>query len=206
MPQKPADCSCIAAGIDEAGRGCLAGPVVAAAVIMGPVIAGVADSKIISPGRRFNLARIIKSNAISWSLGVIWPRRIERINILRATHEAMARAAMSLKLMPDLLLIDGNQSIPEDIIRDNFKQGKIPLQRTIVKGDALVPAISAASILAKTFRDRLMIHLGRRWPDYGFESHKGYGTPEHLAALRKLGPCPLHRKTFKGVVQTGQLP
>lgn len=192
------------AGIDEAGRGCLAGPVVAAAVILPQAfeLTGLADSKALSARTREALAPRIKACAVAWGLGVVWNRRIDRINILAATFEAMSLAARSLATPPDVLLIDGNKIVPEATLAPlwrRVRQAPLPRQRAIVRGDASVAAISAASILAKTFRDRLMCALGRRWPGYGFERHKGYGTADHLAALRRLGPCPLHRRSFRGV-------
>lgn len=179
-----------AAGVDEAGRGCLAGPVVAAAVILPAdhCLPGLTDSKKLSAASRDRLAPAIKAQASAWALGVVWPGEIDRINILRAALQAMARAVCLLRLEPGLVLVDGNQPIPLDIP-----------QRTVVGGDLTVPAISAASILAKTFRDRLLARLDRRYPGYGLAGHKGYGTREHLEALGRLGPCPQHRLTFRGV-------
>lgn len=200
----PAPENLIPAGIDEAGRGCLAGPVVAAAVILPPVfhLPGLADSKAMCARKRENLAPLIKKMALSWSLGLSWPRRIEEINILQATFEAMALAALHLKIRPDVLWIDGNKILPAEKLVAIWKKGGTgppPDQRAFVKGDALLPAISAASILAKTFRDRLMRSLSRLWPGYGFEIHKGYAVKAHLEAIRRLGPCPMHRATFRGV-------
>lgn len=180
----------LVAGVDEAGRGCLAGPVVAAAVVV-PAdwnLAGVADSKLLSPRRREALARHIKAQAVSWALGFSWPREIEAANILQATLRAMARAVDALAVMPVRVLVDGNQVFP----------AQVPVE-AVVDGDATVPAIAAASVLAKTFRDRLMELLARRYPGYGLEVHKGYGTAAHRAALMRLGPSPLHRGTFRGV-------
>lgn len=188
------------AGLDEAGRGCLAGPVVAAAVILNPLveIKGLADSKAISSSKREKLAVEIKNSASAWSIGLCWQKRIDEINILQATFEAMAKAIRSLKIQPDILLIDGPHPIPEKIIRRFTSQS--PIQRAITGGDRAIDSISAASILAKTFRDRLMRSFARKWPAYGFERHKGYGTNTHLEVLRRLGPCPLHRLTFKRVL------
>lgn len=190
------------AGLDEAGRGCLAGPVVAAAVILPDVfnLPGLADSKKLTAKARERLAPAIKACSAAWSLGVVWPARIEEINILNASLEAMARAAASLRARPRLLLVDGDRTIPAAVLAARWPYGApLPGQKAIVGGDAKIPAISAASILAKTWRDRLMAALGRRWPEYGFEKHKGYGTKEHLAALREHGPCPMHRPSFRGV-------
>lgn len=195
------------AGIDEAGRGCLAGPVVAAAVILpeGAHIPGLADSKTLSPSRRDGLAAEIGTVAVAWGLGVVWPAEIDRINILQATFRAMCHAASVLKVRPEALLVDGNQIIPEHLFRMRGWEAA-PRQRAIVEGDALMPAISAASILAKTFRDMLMEKLDHRYPGYGFAKHKGYGSREHLEALNRLGPCPLHRLTFRGVLPERELP
>ena len=200
FPQLPASA---VAGIDEAGRGCLAGPVVAAAVILpeGASIPGLADSKTLSATRRDGLAAEIGTVALAWGLGVIWPSEIDRINILQATLRAMCHAASVLKICPQALVIDGNQTIPASFFaRYPDVWAHAPLQRAVVDGDALIPAISAASILAKTFRDQLMDKLDRRYPGYGFSRHKGYGSKEHLEALRLHGPSPIHRMTFRGVV------
>jgi len=186
-------------GLDEAGRGCLAGPVAAAAVILPESydLPGLTDSKKLSPARRERLAVSIKAQAVAWAVGFAWPAEIDRINILQASLAAMARAARHLGRVPTHLVIDGNQRIPATFLTD---LPELPRQETVVGGDLTVPAISAASILAKTARDRLMIVLSRRYPGYGFEAHKGYGVAVHLAALRRLGPCPLHRLTFRGVL------
>ncbi|SKA64570.1 ribonuclease HII [Desulfobaculum bizertense] len=180
------------AGVDEAGRGCLAGPVVAAAVILPESFSlpGLTDSKKLSEKKRLALEPLVKSTALAWGIGVVWPQDIDRMNILRASLESMCRAIRVLKIHPSFLAIDGNQPVPLDTP-----------QRTVVGGDAKVPEISAASILAKTFRDRLMIHLDARYPGYGFAVHKGYGTKVHLEALRAHGPCRMHRMTFRGVRQ-----
>ncbi len=193
------------AGIDEVGRGCLAGPVVAAAVILpeGAVIPGLADSKTVPPSRRNGLAAEIGMVARSWGLGVIWPREIDRINILQATLKAMCTAATVLKIHPRLLLIDGNQTIPGHFFSPRHWD-YVPQQQAVIRGDARIPAISAASIVAKTFRDILMEKLDRRYPGYGFSQHKGYGSKEHFMALSKLGPCPMHRLTFHGVDHTAK--
>lgn len=191
------------AGIDEAGRGCLAGPVVAAAVILPHdyFLAGLTDSKLLSPKKRELLGKHIRRDAIAWAPGVIWPKLIDEINILQATFLAMAKAAASLSVRPDLLLIDGNRAIPEryfdvaPIMRHSHFR---PRQKAIVGGDLEVPAISAASVLAKTFRDKLMVMLAARYPGYGLEQHKGYGTRAHLDAIARLGPSPLHRRSFRG--------
>ena len=198
----------LTAGLDEAGRGCLAGPVVAAAVIFpdGFDMVGLGDSKAISARERERLAVDIRHMAHGWGLGLVWMDGIARHNILHASLLAMTRAVAALRcrmkadpssLLPARVLIDGNQLIPSGF----FTRLGIPLpqQQAIVGGDALVPSISAASILAKTFRDDLMTRLDARWPQYGFARHRGYGTREHKAALALHGPCPLHRMGFRGV-------
>ncbi len=194
----------ITAGVDEAGRGCLAGPVVAGAVILPASfdLPGLTDSKACTARQRDILAPRIKACAVSWGLGIVWPRRIDAINILQATFEAMGLAIRHLRTTPALLLIDGDKTVPEAVLARLWSQGHAgspPHQRAIIQGDATEPAISAASILAKTCRDRLMTSLDKRWPGYGFAVHKGYGTREHYEALRRLGPCPQHRLTFRGV-------
>lgn len=198
--------SSITAGIDEAGRGCLAGPVVAAAVILPSNISivGLADSKTIPSIHRYDLAITIKKLALAWGLGVIWPREIEKINILQATFKAMARASSVLKIRPELLLIDGNKTIPHEIFLQ-LALKHIPRQKAIIRGDASIPTISAASILAKTFRDTLMSKLDKRYPGYNFFKHKGYGSQEHRNILQKIGPSPIHRMTFRGVVPSSNI-
>lgn len=198
------------AGVDEAGRGCLAGPVVAAAVILpeGVSLPGLDDSKALSERQRDTLAPLIRRAALAWGLGMVWPRRIDAINILQATFEAMSRAVACLGRhapLPALLLIDGNKTLPPErlcqaLAHEGLTPSGLPRQRAVVHGDATEAAISAASILAKTQRDKLMTALDRRWPAYGFARHKGYGTADHYAALRAHGPCPLHRLTFRGVL------
>jgi ribonuclease HII len=189
----------LVAGVDEAGRGCLAGPVAAGAVILPDVydLPGLTDSKKLTAPRRDALARAIKTQAVAWAVAFVWPGEIDRINILQATFAAMAKALAHLRHRPALARIDGNKTIPQ--ARLGLLAGSLP-QEAIIGGDALVPAISAASILAKTARDRLMDLAERRHPGYGFAAHKGYGVAVHLAALRRLGPCPLHRLTFRGVL------
>jgi ribonuclease HII len=180
------------AGVDEAGRGCLAGPVVAAAVILPKTwdLPGMTDSKQLSAKRREILAGAIKEQALYWALGVVWPPVIDTINILQSTKRAMLTAIERLGHIPDMVYIDGNQPVPTSLP-----------QKSIVGGDSSEPSIAAASIVAKTFRDRVMVSLERRYPGYGFARHKGYGTRAHLEALRRLGPSRMHRLTFKGVVQ-----
>lgn len=181
----------VIAGVDEAGRGCLAGPVVSAACILPPgfELPGLTDSKALSAQKREALAQGIRTQALAWALGLAWPEEIDRVNILQASLRSMERAIARLRVVPALLLIDGNQLL----------QTELP-QRTVIGGDALVPAISAASILAKTFRDRLLCVLDRLHPGYGLAVHKGYGTAAHLEALCRLGPSGIHRRTFRGVL------
>ncbi len=180
------------AGVDEVGRGPLAGPVVAAAVILDETrpIEGLADSKVLSATRREELAHLIRERALCWALGRAEVEEIDQLNILRASLLAMKRAVEALSLPPELVLVDGNQA-PEL---------GYPVQ-TIVRGDALVPAISAASILAKVARDAEMCELDRRFPGYDFSRHKGYPTSMHIDALKKLGICPIHRRSFAPVRQ-----
>lgn len=179
----------IICGVDEAGRGPLAGPVAAGAVIL-PAdceILFLNDSKKLSEKRREELFAEIKEKAVSWSVGIVDADVIDRINILKATYEAMRKAVVALSPTPDLLLNDA-VLIPGVEIE----------QVKIIKGDAKSVSIAAASILAKVTRDHLMEEYDRHYPEYGFARHKGYGTAAHIAALEKLGPCPIHRKTFIG--------
>ncbi|AKS40810.1 ribonuclease HII [Wenzhouxiangella marina] len=180
------------AGVDEAGRGPLAGPVVAAAVILDPrrPIPGLADSKALSARKREALAEAILDRALAVGIGLAEPDLIDRINILQATFVAMRLAVEQLDPSPDLVRIDGNR----------LPQLAVPAQ-AIVGGDASDSAIGAASIIAKTHRDRLMVELDARYPAYGFARHKGYPTAAHLAALEQHGPCPAHRQSFRPVVQ-----
>lgn len=174
-------------GVDEAGRGPLAGPVVAAAVILNPdhPIEGLRDSKKLTAHAREVLAEQIKTHALAWAIAESSVADIDRMNILQATMAAMRKAVLQLDPKPDLVLVDGNR-LPE-----------LPFRaEPIVKGDDLIPEISAASILAKTYRDALMRILGGMYPKYGFEQHAGYGTAYHLKMLEKWGPCPVHRMTF----------
>jgi ribonuclease HII len=183
------------AGVDEAGRGPLAGPVVAAAVIfprdwicrgLPRELAGLNDSKQLTPARRESFFAFLTASAgIQFALGETGPAEIDEINILRATHRAMNAALAALPAPPDHVLVDGLR-VPAM---------KFP-QTALVKGDALSYSIAAASVLAKVTRDRAMLEWDRRYPGYGFARHKGYGTPEHLAALARSGPCPIHRRSF----------
>ena len=178
------------AGVDEVGRGCLAGPVVAAAVILDPnhPIKGLRDSKKLSAKKRDELAEEIKEKALAWSVAAMGPEVIDKINILQATLEAMKAAVEKLPVEPDFVQVDGN---------------KLPkwkwLSEAVVKGDDKVEWISAASIIAKTTRDAYMCKIAELYPQYGFEHHVGYGTAEHIKALKAYGPTPIHRKTFAPV-------
>lgn len=181
----------IVAGIDEAGRGCLAGPVVAGAVILDEnrPVHGLRDSKALSERRRNELFEQIREKALAYSVGITEAAVIDRINILQAALLAMEKAVLALGEKPDCLIIDGNSKT------------SLPIrQKAIIKGDSKCASIAAASIVAKVTRDRIMTEIEREYPGYGFYRHKGYPTKEHLGALRNLGPCPIHRKSFKGVL------
>lgn len=183
-----ADSAC--AGVDEAGRGPLAGPVVAAAVIFPPdaTLRGLADSKTLSARQRERLAGQVRETAISWSVAWSDPAEIDALNVLNATLLAMRRAVASLRVRPAHAQVDGNQC------------PRLPCTvEAVVRGDATVPVISAASILAKTVRDRMMTALDLVYPGYGFAQHKGYPTPLHLRCLRERGPCAIHRRSFRPV-------
>jgi ribonuclease HII len=184
---KPGRCTC---GVDEAGRGPLAGPVYAAAVILDPArrIHGLDDSKQLAPDVRLELAERIRSRALAWAVASASVEEIDAFNILQASLLAMHRAVAALSVVPELALIDGLHCPPLPIAT-----------RAIVDGDARVKAISAASILAKTARDAEMVRLAERYPQYGFERHKGYPTPEHLELLRRFGPCEVYRRSFAPV-------
>ncbi|HEX9207259.1 MAG TPA: ribonuclease HII [Steroidobacteraceae bacterium] len=185
----------LTAGVDEAGRGPLAGPVVAAAVILDPQrrIRGIGDSKVLAPAVREELEVKIKDCSIAWGLGWADPAEIDAINILQATMLAMRRALVALRCPPAHVIVDGDRcpSLAGLSIDCTIE--------AVVAGDASVACVGAASILAKTARDRYMCELAGRFPGYGFERHKGYGTPEHLAALRRLGPSAVHRRSFAPV-------
>ena len=183
------------AGVDEAGRGPLAGPVVAAAVVLDPLrcIAGLRDSKQLSPRRRTQLALLIRERAVGYGVGVATADEIDTLNILQATLLAMRRALQALAIRPSRIIIDGNNA-PH--LADLFEDCQV---ETLVRGDDLVPAISAASILAKTWRDARMAELDLQYPGFGFAQHQGYPTASHLAALARLGPSPIHRRSFAPV-------
>ena len=179
-------------GIDEAGRGPLAGPVYAAAVILDPrfPIRGIADSKLLTPGKREAVAIQIRKRAVAWSIASASVEEIDQLNILRAALLAMRRAVEGLSIQPEEAIVDGNIA-PQLAIACS----------TLIDGDRLHRSIGAASILAKTARDAELIALDATYPVYGFAQHKGYGTPQHLAALRRHGPCAIHRRSFSPVAQ-----
>lgn len=182
------------AGVDEAGRGPLAGPVVAAAVILDPGrrVRGLRDSKLLTPQARAELAIEIRDRAVAWAVAESDVGEIDTLNILQATLLAMRRAIERLTTRPDVVWIDGLHCPPLECPA-----------RGIVDGDRLIAGIAAASILAKTSRDAMLVELDRSYPEYGFARHKGYATPEHLVALRQHGPCPAHRRFFAPVAQAG---
>lgn len=181
----------VVAGVDEAGRGPLAGPVVAAAVVLdlSGDWSGLDDSKQLTPERRDAMYAQVMKRARAFAWAVAGPREIDRVNIRRATHGAMARAVARLRLTPELVLVDGHETVAA-IVGD---------QQAVIGGDGRCLSIAAASILAKVVRDRIMERLDRVWPAYGFAKHKGYGTAEHMDAIREHGPCPLHRWSFSPV-------
>jgi ribonuclease HII len=183
------------AGVDEAGRGPLAGPVVAAAVILPPrrCVRGLDDSKALEPDQRERLAARIRERAVAWGLGWASACEIDAVDILQATFLAMRRALLALPVAPRHVRIDGNRAPSLEGL------GFSCTCETIVRGDSNDAAIAAASILAKTWRDRWMTEVALRHPGYGFDAHKGYGTPVHHAALARLGPCSLHRRSFEPV-------
>lgn len=181
------------AGVDEVGRGCLAGPVVAGACILHldrKLPKGLNDSKKLTAKAREEIAAELKDSAIAYAIGQVEADEIDRINILEATKKAMLLAIGLLSVPADFLLIDAL----------HLKQSPLP-QKAIIKGDTISASIAAASILAKTFRDDLMVEYAAKYPEYGFAGHKGYGAPSHFEALREYGPCILHRKSFRGVIQ-----
>ena len=192
MPRRPQypTTAALLCGVDEAGRGPLAGAVFAAAVVLDPArrVNGLRDSKLLKPATREKLSERIRDKAIAWAVAQASVEEIDRLNILRASLLAMQRAVQALGIEPEEVCVDGNQ-LPT-----------LPYKCTaIVDGDQLVAAISAASILAKVARDAEMAAMDARYPGYGFAEHKGYATPEHLAALRAIGPCEIHRRSFEPV-------
>ncbi|RPH87432.1 MAG: ribonuclease HII [Desulfobacteraceae bacterium] len=185
---------CIA-GVDEVGRGPLAGPVIAAAVIFPSAarIPGITDSKKLTAKQREALFPLIREKALAIGLGFAEAEEVDRINILQAALKAMKTAVLRMPITPDLLLVDGNRALDLTVS-----------QQCLIRGDARSLTIGAASIVAKVIRDKLMETCHLRFPEYNFSGNKGYGTREHLEALRRYGPCPLHRRTFRGVVLDGQ--
>lgn len=185
------------AGVDEVGRGCLAGPVVAAACILDlnkPLPEGIDDSKKLASEKRDEIAAQLKTDCIAYAIGQVEADEIDRINILEATKKAMLIAIQKLDPQPDFLLIDALR----------LKQSPLP-QKAIIKGDSVSASIAAASILAKTYRDDLMTAYDAEYPHYGFAGHKGYGAVTHFAAIREHGHCPLHRTSFRGVLPTTEV-
>lgn len=182
------------AGVDEAGRGPLAGPVTVSAVILGESIDGLDDSKKLSENRRLVLVESIKASALAWTVVHIPVEQIDHINIFQATMLGMQQAIKALDIAPDKILVDGNKTPDFGIEAE-----------AIVGGDSKIAAISAASILAKSARDELMVAMNQEFPAYGFAQHKGYGTKQHLAAIHEFGPCKHHRKTFAPVRQLLQM-
>jgi ribonuclease HII len=185
----------LVAGVDEAGRGAWAGPVVAAAVILDPFspIDGLADSKVLSPARREHLAPIIRERSLAWGLGWADAAEIDALDILQATMLAMRRALLALQVLPSHVIVDGNRC--PDLRGLGFEC----TGEAVVKGDSKVASVSAASVIAKVARDAHMLELDGRYPGYGFSVHKGYPTAAHVAALRRLGPSPVHRRSFAPV-------
>jgi ribonuclease HII len=195
--QAAADGYCLVAGVDEVGRGCLAGAVVAGAVILDmakPLPKRLNDSKQLTAAQRDEIAEKIKQRAVCYAVGEVDAEEIDRINILEATKKAMRLAVEKLQPGADFLLVDALQ------LRDVL----LP-QKGIIKGDSISASIAAASIIAKTYRDKMMREMHEIYPQYGFHSHVGYGTRTHWDAIREHGACPIHRKTFKGVVQPTDL-
>ncbi len=182
------------AGVDEAGRGPLAGPVVAAAVVLDgrSRIPGLQDSKRLSPRQREEVAEAIRRKAVSWAVAQATVEEVDRLNVLHASRLAMRRAVEQLSVRPSVVLVDGGWGLVTDLP-----------QRVVVGGDGTVACIAAASVLAKVERDRIMVELDRAYPGYGFAQHKGYACPAHLEALRRLGPSPVHRRSFAPVRTLG---
>ncbi|MCP4581371.1 MAG: ribonuclease HII [candidate division Zixibacteria bacterium] len=183
----------IVCGVDEVGRGPLAGPVVAAAVVLDSkiTIEGLADSKLLSPAQRYRIFSEIMEKSAGFAIAGVSRSIIDKINILQASFLAMKRAIEKLPVRPDKVYVDGNFEIPDLNIS----------QKAIVDGDKLIPQISAASILAKVARDAFMTELANKYPEYGFERHKGYPTKEHIEIIKRLGPCEIHRRSFRPVSQ-----
>ena len=195
------------AGVDEAGRGPLAGPVVAAAVVFEPGAFNpdIKDSKLLTPKKRERLTGWIQERSAAWAVGVADPSEIDHLNILRASLLAMARAVRGLDVAPDFLMIDGPYGIPTASLLEGDGSGAAPpAQRMIKGGDRVCFSIAAASIIAKVARDRMMVELDAAYPEYGFASHKGYRSRRHSAALDRYGPCPVHRHSFRPVRESAE--
>lgn len=194
----------VIAGIDEVGRGPLAGPVVAAAVVLprGYSHPEIRDSKLLSAKQREKLAPLIQQSAACWGVGFVEAEEIDRLNIHQASLLAMVKALAALTSEADCALIDGNQTIPTALFRiGKFFTGRSVYQRTIIRGDRSCLSIAAASIVAKVARDQMMVELHEQYPEYGFINHMGYSCAEHFKALRRFGPSPIHRQSFKPVRQ-----
>jgi len=192
----------VIAGVDEVGRGPLAGPVMAAAVVLprGYLHSYIQDSKLLTKKQRERLSPLIQQDAVSWGIGVVEADEIDRLNIHQASLLAMVKALGRLSVPPDCVLIDGNQSIPAPLFRlGEFFVANSIYQKTIIKGDRSCVSIAAASIIAKVARDEIMVEYDRQYPEYGFAEHKGYACEDHLQALRRHGASPIHRRSFKPV-------
>ncbi|MCD6532689.1 MAG: ribonuclease HII [Deltaproteobacteria bacterium] len=184
----------VVVGVDEVGRGCLAGPVVAAAVLLNPgfSLPGIDDSKTLSPGQRDLIFAQLANAGVSFGLGVVSAREVDRINILQASLKAMVKALTALRQVFDLVVVDGRQRLPLHLP-----------QYPLIRGDSLCLPVAVASIIAKVVRDRQMLYYNSRFPEYGFARHKGYGTVVHRRALSRYGPCALHRRTFRYKIVDG---
>ena len=192
----------VIAGVDEVGRGPLAGPVVSAALVLprGYLHPDIKDSKLLTQKQREKLAPLIQKEAVSWGIGIVEADEIDCLNILQASLLAMVRALARLSVSPDYVLIDGNQSIPEPLFRmGKFLTANKLYQKTIIKGDRSCVSIAAASIVAKVARDEIMLEYHRQYPEYGFAEHMGYACDEHFKALRRHGASPIHRRSFRPV-------
>jgi ribonuclease HII len=191
------------AGVDEVGRGPLAGPVVAAAVILPRRFSSpeIRDSKLLTYRQREKAAALIRDHAVSFGLGIVEVSDIDRINILNASFLAMVKACAALQPRADCILIDGNRRIPRELLGSvAISAESLPRQKLIIKGDRLCLSIAAASILAKVTRDSIMLELDKLYPEYGFATHKGYGCAAHIEALGRFGPSPVHRRSFQPVL------
>ena len=193
------------AGVDEVGRGPLAGPVVAAAVVLPEKFSHprIRDSKLLSSSRRKEAAVAIREHAVSFGIGIVAVEEIDRVNILNASFLAMVQACAALKPRADCILIDGNKRIRRELLQTLASStGSVPRQKAIIEGDKFCLSVSAASIVAKVARDAIMCELDQIYPEYGFAVHKGYASPAHLEALRRFGPSPVHRRSFAPILQS----